>query len=214
VPRDEGDEVVVRVPRGFVAAGVAIGLAAAAFAWSRVTPDTSFFSRVFPASPVASVTQPATDVDSPRPGGATEQTAPLQATSTAEPAMIQPTQALAAPAATTSDDSVSATRRAVNQLEEKRERLARARRNVPITMYSTSWCRVCKDARRYLSESGVVYEDYDVDADRDADQRLRALNPRHTVPTFDIDGSVLTGFSPGAFESMLTSVAVKRASRD
>jgi glutaredoxin len=171
----------------------------------------SMFGRLLPSSPTATVER--TAVESPVPSGrATEQAEPRNAETRRPSAPVE--EANAVPAADRNEDSAEVARRLKNQLEEKKERLAHARRNVSITMYSTSWCRVCKDARKYLSEAGITYDEYDVDTDRDADKRLRAVNPRHTVPTFDIDGAVLTGFSPGAIESMLTTAAARRAERE
>jgi glutaredoxin len=171
----------------------------------------SMFSRLLPTPPVATSEQQAA-VESPVPSGrATEQADPQKA-EVQRPTVREAPERV--PTAERNEDSAEVARRLQNQIEEKKERLAHARRNVSITMYSTSWCRVCKDARKYLSEAGITYDEYDVDTDRDADRRLRAVNPRHTVPTFDIDGAVMTGFSPGAIESMLTSAAARRAARE
>jgi glutaredoxin len=209
LPGDDGDEVVVRVPRGLVIGGAAIVIALGAFAWSRITPDLSFFNNLFPAPAVLSSAQ-ATVQEPPAPARAIEQAEPVK--TEAIPTSVEVREV--APSAATGEDPAALARRLQNQIEEKKERLAHARRNVSVTMYSTTWCKVCKDARRYFTEAGITYEDHDVDSDRDADRRLRAVNPRHTVPTFDIDGAILTGFSPGAFESMLTSAAARRAARE
>jgi glutaredoxin len=194
-----------------VAAAVAALLAVGAFAWSRITPDMSMITRLFPAPPAASDT-PAAVEPTAASAQATEQAEPQRAAG--EPSAPAPEQQLALPGVDTTEDPAALARRMQNQIEEKKERLAHARRNVSVTMYSTSWCKVCRDARSYLKEASTAFDDYDVDVDRDADRRLRAINPRHTVPTFDIDGAVLTGWSPGAFESMLTSAAARRAERE
>lgn len=207
--------MVVRVPRGLIIAAAALVLAVGGYAWSRVTPDMSFFTNLFPETPATAPTRGPAGASSAR---VTEQATPE---TTGSPATETPStnapRAVVPPAAR--DDrgeapEAAATRRALNELDAKKERLANARRNVAIVMYSTSWCKVCKDARSYLNEAGVAYEEYDVEKDHDADRRLRVVNPKHTVPTFDIDGMVLTGFSPGSFESMLTSAAARRAARE
>ena len=200
------------MPRWFVAVGVATVLAAGAFAWSRITPDMSMFGRMLP-QPAASVDQASVpSAANPSSAGAVEQALPRESERTAAPQPVGTTNDVVA-----TDDRAEAQaavlRRMQNQIVERDERLARARRNVSVEMYSTAWCRVCKDARQYMNEAGVSFEEYDVDKDRDADRRLRSINPQHTVPTFDIDGAVLTGFSPAAFESMLTSAAGRRAAR-
>lgn len=172
----------------------------------------SMFGRLLPSAPAATSAE-RTAVESPVPSSRATEEAEPQQTETRRPAGPAE-EAHAVPAVDRNEDSAEVARRLENQIEEKKERLAHARRNVSITMYSTSWCRVCKDARKYMSEAGITYDEYDVDTDRDADRRLRAVNPRHTVPTFDIDGAVLTGFSPGALESMVTSAAARRAARE
>lgn len=217
LPEDDGDHVIVRIPRGVLAVAMAAAVAAVAFAWSRVTPDMSFFGHMLPGASVASAERKGAppEVDSasaaPAEQAAARRTGPVDSST----AGVAPPELAAAPAvsAVSGDDGTAALRRAQTEIAARSERLLAARRNVSVEMYSTAWCRICKDARGYLSDSGIAYEDYDVDKDRDADRRLRTINPQHTVPTFSIDGAVLTGFSPGAFESMLTSAAARRASR-
>lgn len=173
----------------------------------------SVINRLFPAPPAAS-DRPAAPEFPAASARVTEQPEPQRATEQLGVIAAEPQPPVPGAQTQTNDDPVALVRRLQNQIEEKKERLAFARRNVSVTMYSTAWCKVCKDARSYLKEAGTAFDDYDVDADRDADRRLRAINPRHTVPTFDIDGAVLTGWSPGAFESMLTSAAARRAERE
>jgi glutaredoxin len=65
---------------------------------------------------------------------------------------------------------------------------------VKITMYSTSWCDVCKAARRWMNEEGLQFTDLDVEKSETDKVLHRSLNPRGTVPTFDVEGTVLVGF--------------------
>lgn len=87
---------------------------------------------------------------------------------------------------------------------------ARARSRVSITMYSTSWCGVCAHARAYLSEHHVPFTERDVEESPVASRRLHTLNPRGSVPTFEIDHEVLVGFGEGAFESAVDRAATER----
>ena len=43
--------------------------------------------------------------------------------------------------------------------------IAAARRRVPVVMYSTAWCGVCKRARAYFEQQRIVFEEHDVDRD-------------------------------------------------
>ena len=88
--------------------------------------------------------------------------------------------------------------------------LAQARGQVAITMYSTSWCGACRVARRYFDERGIAYRELDVERDRSAALRMRELNPRGSVPTIDIEGQVLIGFSSRAIEAAIDSAARRR----
>ena len=41
-----------------------------------------------------------------------------------------------------------------------------------------------------MSENGIAYTEYDIDADEDAKARLAEINPRTSIPTFRIDDIV------------------------
>jgi glutaredoxin len=89
--------------------------------------------------------------------------------------------------------------------------LMAARRNVDITMYSTSWCGVCARARRYMSAQNIPFTELDVEHDASAHARAAILNPRGSVPTIAIDNEVLVGFSAGSLEDGIDRAARKRS---
>ncbi len=91
--------------------------------------------------------------------------------------------------------------------------LRAARRSVSITMYGADWCGSCRAARAYLHEQGIQYTDRDVDDGDRNHQRLLALNPAGTIPTFDIDERVIVGFGPQNFEAALDAAAAARVAR-
>lgn len=70
-----------------------------------------------------------------------------------------------------------------------------ALKEVPITMYSTSWCPHCERARRWFRSNSISFVEYDVEANPDAKRAQRKLNPKGGVPTIDVDGVVEVGFS-------------------
>lgn len=88
--------------------------------------------------------------------------------------------------------------------------LASARRNVKITMYSTSWCGACKQARAYMEANSIAFTDYDVEHDDAARAQADKLNPRGSVPTISVDGDVMVGFSPRSLESKIDGAARRR----
>ncbi|HKP55520.1 MAG TPA: glutaredoxin family protein [Polyangiales bacterium] len=88
--------------------------------------------------------------------------------------------------------------------------LAFARRNVNITMYSTSWCGACKQARAYMEANSIAFTDYDVEHDAAARAQAHRLNPRGSVPTISVDGDVMVGFSAGSLEHKIDDAARRR----
>lgn len=85
--------------------------------------------------------------------------------------------------------------------------IAAARRRVPVTMYSTAWCGVCKRARSYFEEKRIAFVEHDVDEDRQARAEYERLNPRRSVPTIKIGDEVVIGFSAAAVEKALETAA-------
>jgi glutaredoxin len=88
--------------------------------------------------------------------------------------------------------------------------LAAARRNVSITMYSTTWCGFCKKARAYMQQQNIGFTDLDIDHNAAAAARQRALNPSGSVPTIAVDDDVLIGFSPDSLEDRINRAARRR----
>ena len=81
--------------------------------------------------------------------------------------------------------------------------LASASETVSIEMYSAAWCQACSAAKAWMREQGVQYHEVDVDHGQGALAQLQVLNPRRTLPTFDVEGEVLVGFRPEALESAI-----------
>jgi len=121
----------------------------------------------------------------------------------------------------TSEDAAAATGLAVtptatsvsqppNAAADSDEAIARARGDVPITMYTTTWCPVCVRAKQYMEAQGIRYTERDVEASDSARVACLRLNPRCSVPTIDIDGEVLVGFGAGSIEQAITRAAERR----
>jgi glutaredoxin len=82
-----------------------------------------------------------------------------------------------------------------------------ARRRVTVTMYATQWCGVCAKARKYMEANRIDFIELDTDQSSAASERLGELNPRNTVPTFEIDQLVYVGFREELFEAKLDQAA-------
>jgi len=62
-----------------------------------------------------------------------------------------------------------------------------------IRVYTTSWCGDCRQAKRFLEEHKLVFEEIDIDEDLRAAKFVKvANNGKRKVPTFDVDGRVFS----------------------
>lgn len=109
-------------------------------------------------------------------------------------------------AAPQSQDARSSTK----QREPADWEIAAARRRVPVVMYSTAWCGVCKRARKYFEDKRIAFVEHDVDSDPIARAEYLRLNPRRSVPTIKIADEVVVGFSDVAVERALDEAARAR----
>lgn len=80
---------------------------------------------------------------------------------------------------------------------------AQERKDVTVEIYTTSWCRYCRDAKNYFLSRGIVFVEYDIEKDRKAARRHKRYNPRGGVPVTVINGRPIVGFAPAAFAQAL-----------
>lgn len=85
--------------------------------------------------------------------------------------------------------------------------LASASQSISIEMYTATWCQACQAAHRWMDREGIAYHEIDVDRQSDAIAQLSMLNPRRTLPTFDVEGQVLVGFDQVALTSAIDGAA-------
>jgi glutaredoxin len=61
-----------------------------------------------------------------------------------------------------------------------------------VELYGTSGCPYTRDMREWLEMRGADFVEYDVEADRAARERMRAVaGPQRTVPVLVEDGAVV-----------------------
>lgn len=72
-----------------------------------------------------------------------------------------------------------------------------------VIVYSTQTCPYCVMAKRYLSEKGVKYADYDVGADQRKAFEMMQKSGQMGVPVLDIGGEVIVGFDRPAIDRAL-----------
>jgi mycoredoxin len=71
-----------------------------------------------------------------------------------------------------------------------------------IRIYTTSWCPDCRQAKRFLEEHQLPYEEIDIEADpRAAKFVKRANHGKRKVPTLEVDGRVFS-CSPFSAQSL------------
>jgi glutaredoxin-like YruB-family protein len=72
-----------------------------------------------------------------------------------------------------------------------------------VLVYSTKTCPYCVLAKRYLSERGVKYTDYDVGADQSKAIEMLTKTGQMGVPVLDINGQIIVGFDRMAIDQAL-----------
>jgi glutaredoxin 3 len=77
-------------------------------------------------------------------------------------------------------------------------------KNHKVIVYSTPTCPYCIYAKDFFKENNVPFEDIDVTKDRAKAKEMIMKSGQMGVPVIDIDGKILVGFQPEAFESLLS----------
>ncbi len=70
-----------------------------------------------------------------------------------------------------------------------------AMRSVPVTVYMKPTCAACARTREFLTLNGITHVERDVEANDQASAALEAINPKKTLPTFDVDGQIILGLN-------------------
>ncbi len=66
-----------------------------------------------------------------------------------------------------------------------------------LTVYSASWCRDCREAKRFLSEHNIPFREIDIEKTPGAaDEVLRNVGKR-AIPQFVIDGKWVQPYKAG-----------------
>ena len=74
-----------------------------------------------------------------------------------------------------------------------------------VTIYTASWCGVCKAAKAYMRSNGIAYVEKDVEKDPGARSEANAKTGGATgVPIIDVNGEIMVGFDKSAFSQMVS----------
>jgi mycoredoxin len=66
-----------------------------------------------------------------------------------------------------------------------------------ITVYSATWCRDCRTAKRFLTEHNIPFTDVDIESTPGAPELVIANVGKRAIPQFVIDGKWVQPYKPG-----------------
>jgi glutaredoxin 3 len=75
-----------------------------------------------------------------------------------------------------------------------------------VKLYTRNLCGWCIDAKDYLKQHGIPFEEIDVARDTAGAAEMEQLSGQRYVPTIVIDGHVLANFDTGQLDRFLTSI--------
>ena len=75
--------------------------------------------------------------------------------------------------------------------------------NKKVTVYSTSTCPYCIQAKQFLKEQGIEFENIDVGVDQKKAQEMVQKSGQMGVPVLDIDGEIIVGFDKAKIQAKL-----------
>jgi mycoredoxin len=68
---------------------------------------------------------------------------------------------------------------------------------MPLVLYSASWCRDCRIAKRFLDEHRIPYTEIDIETSPEAAAELVKNVGKRAVPQFVLDGKWIQPYRPG-----------------
>jgi len=66
-----------------------------------------------------------------------------------------------------------------------------------LTLYSASWCRDCREAKRFLTTHSIPYKEIDIETTAGAADLVIANTGKRAIPQFVIDGKWVQPYKPG-----------------
>jgi len=83
-----------------------------------------------------------------------------------------------------------------------------------LTLYSASWCRDCREAKRFLSTHNIPFQEIDIETTPGAADLVIANTGKRAIPQFLLDGKWVQPYKPGQgflFEEMSELLGVPTA---
>ena len=66
-----------------------------------------------------------------------------------------------------------------------------------LLVYSASWCRDCREAKRFLTRHSIAYTEIDIERTPGAAEQVIAHVGKRAIPQFVIDGKWVQPYRPG-----------------
>jgi glutaredoxin len=66
-----------------------------------------------------------------------------------------------------------------------------------LTLYSASWCRDCREAKRFLAKHNIPFNEIDIEQVPGAADAVVANVGKRAIPQFVIDGKWVQPYKPG-----------------
>ena len=66
-----------------------------------------------------------------------------------------------------------------------------------LTLYSASWCRDCREAKRFLAKHNIPYQEIDIETTPGAADAVIENVGKRAIPQFVIDGKWVQPYRPG-----------------
>jgi glutaredoxin len=66
-----------------------------------------------------------------------------------------------------------------------------------LTVYSASWCRDCREAKRFLNSHNIPFQEVDIESTPGAADLVLENVGKRAIPQFVIDGKWVQPYRPG-----------------
>jgi glutaredoxin len=66
-----------------------------------------------------------------------------------------------------------------------------------LLVYSASWCRDCREAKRFLTQHAIPFKEIDIESTPGAAEQVIANVGKRAIPQFVLDGKWIQPYKPG-----------------
>ncbi len=66
-----------------------------------------------------------------------------------------------------------------------------------LLVYSASWCRDCREAKRFLATHNIPYQEIDIETTPGAADQVMENVGKRAIPQFVLDGKWIQPYKPG-----------------